>query len=104
MKHTLLSLVIGFFLVGTVYPADFYPATKLTGNVTGSLDKLDGDTLSGGDVAIVVVEEDEVHPNGTYYFVLDAANAPVWIARTTMPGPVEEPTDEFVIQIRGDAN
>lgn len=91
MKHTLLSLAIGFFLVGTAYSADFYPATKLTGNVTGSLDKLDGDTLSGGDVAIVVVEEDEVHPNGTYYFVLDAANSsdtspPHLIAPATNPG------------------
>ncbi|MGE4334523.1 MAG: hypothetical protein AB7E55_00925 [Pigmentiphaga sp.] len=60
---------------------------------------------------------------GAYYFRLDyrgwgtgwasgnvlrfdtsAANAPMWLARTTMQGAVEEPTDEFVIQIRGDAN
>lgn len=37
-------------------------------------------------------------------FDTSAANAPLWIARTTMPGPVEEPTDEFILQIRGDAN
>ncbi len=37
-------------------------------------------------------------------FDTSAANAPLWIARTTMQGAVEEPTDEFVIQIRGDAN
>lgn len=37
-------------------------------------------------------------------FDTSAANAPLWIARTTMQGAVEEPTDEFVLQIRGDAN
>jgi hypothetical protein len=37
-------------------------------------------------------------------FDTSAANAPMWIARTTMQGPVEEPTDDFIIQIRGDAN
>ncbi len=37
-------------------------------------------------------------------FYTSAANAPLWIARTTMQGAVEEPTDEFVLQIRGDAN
>ena len=91
MKYTLLSLAISLCLVGSAYSADFYPATKLTGNVTGSLDKLDGDTLSGGDVAIVVVEEDAEYPNGTYYFVLDAANSsasspPHLIAPATNPG------------------
>lgn len=72
---------------------------------------------TGSDVAII-------NPfTGEYYFRLDyrgwgtgwatgnvlrfdtsAANAPMWLARTTMQGAVEEPTDEFVIQIRGDAN
>ncbi len=33
-----------------------------------------------------------------------AANAPMWIARTTMAGPVEEPEDQFILQLRGDAN
>jgi hypothetical protein len=37
-------------------------------------------------------------------FDTTAANYPVWLARTTMQGPVEEPTDNFVMQIRGDAN
>lgn len=37
-------------------------------------------------------------------FDTSAANAPIWLARTTMQGAVEEPTDDFVIQIRGDAN
>ncbi len=37
-------------------------------------------------------------------FDTSAANAPLWIARTTMQGAVQEPTDEFVLQIRGDAN
>jgi hypothetical protein len=37
-------------------------------------------------------------------FDTSAANAPMWIARTTIQGPVEEPTDDFIIQIRGDAN
>ncbi len=37
-------------------------------------------------------------------FDTSAANAPLWIARTTMQGTVQEPTDEFVLQIRGDAN
>jgi len=32
------------------------------------------------------------------------ANAPVWIARTTLQGPPTEPNDEFVIEIRGDAD
>lgn len=37
-------------------------------------------------------------------FDTTAANYPVWIARTTMQGPVTDPTDNFVMQIRGDAN
>ena len=37
-------------------------------------------------------------------FDTSAANAPLWLARTTMPGPVEEPTDNFTLQLRGDAN
>jgi len=37
-------------------------------------------------------------------FDTTSANFPVWIARTTMQGAVEEPTDNFVMQIRGDAN
>ncbi|EKD40132.1 MAG: hypothetical protein ACD_75C00164G0001, partial [uncultured bacterium] len=28
---------------------------------------------------------------------------PLWIARTTLQGPVAEPNDQFTIQIRGDA-
>lgn len=31
------------------------------------------------------------------------ANGPLWIARTTLQGPVTEPNDQFTIQIRGDA-
>lgn len=42
--------------------------------------------------------------NNVLRFDTSAANAPMWIARTTMQGPVEEPTDDFIIQIRGDAN
>ncbi|MCU7839784.1 MAG: hypothetical protein KZQ94_10460 [Candidatus Thiodiazotropha sp. (ex Troendleina suluensis)] len=37
-------------------------------------------------------------------FNTESANAPVWVARTTLPGPEEEPTDEFILQIRGDAD
>jgi hypothetical protein len=37
-------------------------------------------------------------------FDTSAANAPMWLARATMPGPVEEPTDNFTLHIRGDAN
>lgn len=37
-------------------------------------------------------------------FDTTAANYPVWLARTTMQGEVVEPTDNFIIQIRGDAN
>jgi|GEM_PF-5801678 hypothetical protein len=37
-------------------------------------------------------------------FDTSAANYPVWIARTTMQGEVTNPTDNFVLQIRGDAN
>jgi hypothetical protein len=37
-------------------------------------------------------------------FDTTAANFPVWLARTTMQGSVTEPTDNFVMQIRGDAN
>jgi len=39
-----------------------------------------------------------------FRFDTSAANAPMWLARTTMQGAVEAPTDEFVIQIRGAAN
>lgn len=37
-------------------------------------------------------------------FDTSSANAPLWFARTTMQGAVVEPTDEFILQIRGDAN
>jgi len=36
-------------------------------------------------------------------FNTDAANHDLWIARTTLSGPVTEPNDQFTIQIRGDA-
>lgn len=36
-------------------------------------------------------------------FNTDGANADLWIARTTLQGPVTEPNDQFTIQIRGDA-
>lgn len=32
------------------------------------------------------------------------ANAPVWILRTTLQGPAEEPADRFIIEVRGDAD
>lgn len=37
-------------------------------------------------------------------FNTESANSPVWMARTTMPGPEVEPNDEVIIQIRGDAD
>lgn len=37
-------------------------------------------------------------------FDTSAANYPMWLARTTMQGEVTEPTDNFMLQIRGDAN
>jgi hypothetical protein len=37
-------------------------------------------------------------------FNTESANFPVWFARTTLPGPEVEPTDEFTVQIRGDAD
>lgn len=39
-----------------------------------------------------------------FRFNTTAANAPVWVARTTLSGPVTEPDDQFTIQIRGDAD
>ena len=36
-------------------------------------------------------------------FNTDGANADLWIARTTLAGPVTEDNDEFTLQIRGDA-
>ncbi len=36
-------------------------------------------------------------------FNTDGANADLWVARTTLQGPVTEPNDQFTIQIRGDA-
>jgi hypothetical protein len=37
-------------------------------------------------------------------FNTESANYPVWFARTTLPGPEVEPTDQFTVQIRGDAD
>lgn len=37
-------------------------------------------------------------------FNTESANAPIWVARTTLPGPEEQPTDQFTLQIRGDAD
>lgn len=36
-------------------------------------------------------------------FNTDGPIGPLWIARTTLQGPVTEPNDQFTIQIRGDA-
>lgn len=36
-------------------------------------------------------------------FSTEGANHDLWIARTTLQGPVAEPNDQFTIQIRGDA-
>ena len=36
-------------------------------------------------------------------FNTDGANAPLWVARTTLQGPATEPNDKFTIQLRGDA-
>lgn len=32
------------------------------------------------------------------------ANAPVWVVRTTLQGPATEPDDQFILEIRGDAD
>lgn len=32
------------------------------------------------------------------------ANAPIWAIRTTLQGPPEEPDDQFILEIRGDAD
>jgi hypothetical protein len=37
-------------------------------------------------------------------FNTESANAPVWLARTTLPGEETEPTDQFTFQFRGDAD
>lgn len=37
-------------------------------------------------------------------FNTQAASAPMWIIRTTVAGPVVEPVDKFILQLRGDAN
>ncbi len=37
-------------------------------------------------------------------FNTESANFPIWLARTTLPGPEEEPNDQFTLQIRGDAD
>jgi len=42
-------------------------------------------------------------PGNVVRFNTDGANKPLWIARTTLQGPVTEPNDQFTIQIRGDA-
>jgi hypothetical protein len=59
IKKHLWSLMIVIFMsvifIGTAIYAStkFYGATKLTGNTTGCLDKIDGNTLHAGDVGIV---------------------------------------------------
>jgi len=42
--------------------------------------------------------------NNVLRFNTDAANAPIWIARTTISGAPTEADDSFKIQIRGDAD
>jgi len=41
--------------------------------------------------------------NNALRFNTDGPIGPLWIARTTLQGPVTEPNDQFTIQIRGDA-
>jgi hypothetical protein len=42
--------------------------------------------------------------NNVLRFDTSGARASLWIARTTLPGPAEEPTDSLTLQLRGDAN
>jgi hypothetical protein len=42
--------------------------------------------------------------NNALRFDTSAANAGMWVVRTTLQGPVEEPTDSLTLQLRGDAN
>ena len=37
-------------------------------------------------------------------FNVQGATAPIWIARCTLPGPIDEPSDSVRIELRGDAD
>lgn len=41
--------------------------------------------------------------NSVLRFNTEAANHDLWVARTTLAGPLTEPDDQFTLQIRGDA-
>jgi len=56
----------------------FYPAVALTGGGTGALDKIDGDSLSDLDAAIVVTS------NKAYFYTLDASSG----ASESSPGVI----------------
>lgn len=65
-----------------------YSKTALTGGTSGCLDQMDGDDLSDGDKAIVIVGN---NPGRTYIYVLDednsgAEDSPYIIAPDTNPG------------------
>ena len=40
----------------------------------------------------------------TVRFNTIGANAPMWAIRTTLQGPAEEPDDQFILEVRGDAD
>lgn len=75
MKSIIFSIfIIIFILLLSSFSSanNFYPATVLTGGGAGSLDKIDGDLLSNGDVALVVLENDGTYGNAVLIYVLDS--------------------------------
>jgi len=37
-------------------------------------------------------------------FNIQGASYPVWFARCTLPGPIDEPSDSCKVELRGDAD
>ena len=67
----LLCSIVG---ISYCFANKFYPATALTGGGTGALDKLSVASLSDGDAAIVILENDGTYGNAVFIYAFDATS------------------------------
>lgn len=62
-------------IIASLTAASFRPHTLITGGGTGSIDKIDGDSLSDGDTAVGVLEDHATYGNTLIVYVLDATSS-----------------------------
>lgn len=82
-------------MMSSAVGAAFRPFTAVTGGGAGSVDKIDGASLSDGDGAVVLLTGDSTYGNARLFYVLDATSScggddtntpPLYFPPNTNPG------------------